>query len=523
MGGSAYEAALGILRAKLRAAPASAVFHTNDLAAEAGVSRGTMLRAVSQLAEDGLLHTRRHVGVVLRSPANTGHRTASAPVRLRTRAEGVAARIITDIESGTFARNTPLPPSKALASRYGVSLPTLRSTLRGLVSGGVLRTDRRWVIPVTLGPLRGHPSVLFAIPGWPNQVATQHDFRHEDNINAFEQVCSRQGLIARRINVYYDDSGERVMSPALDACGGTNILDTCLGLCINQRGLNRDDHHQLLAFAAQHRLPVALLDESDTLGDLPKSYPHVRLRVFGMGNTAVPGETVSRLLTQLGHRRVAYLFPSTNPVWSQRRLRGLVSALEARPGAVTVLECPVEVMPQERREGFAEQGRIIARTLTEGADSEGWRYAETPDAVRDVLFKAAEGAWLHRQVHGILKPWVSRCPVTAAVGANDSLALACMGACRSLGIDVPRDLSVVGFDDTPEAARNGCTSYSFDSLSAAQAMLNFILEPLRRPYPSRPRVAVVQTQGRVSVRLSTGRPGGGGEAGGSRQDIGRRA
>ena len=42
--------------------------------------------------------------------------------------------------------------------------------------------------------------------------------------------------------------------------------------------------------------------------------------------------------------------------------------------------------------------------------------------------------------------------VTAIFAANDQMALGLMHALRDQGLDVPRDVSVVGFDDIPEAA-----------------------------------------------------------------------
>ncbi|MET1053208.1 MAG: LacI family DNA-binding transcriptional regulator [Mycetocola sp.] len=41
---------------------------------------------------------------------------------------------------------------------------------------------------------------------------------------------------------------------------------------------------------------------------------------------------------------------------------------------------------------------------------------------------------------------------TAVFAGNDQMALGFMHACRELGLDVPGDISVVGFDDIPEAA-----------------------------------------------------------------------
>lgn len=41
---------------------------------------------------------------------------------------------------------------------------------------------------------------------------------------------------------------------------------------------------------------------------------------------------------------------------------------------------------------------------------------------------------------------------TAVFAGNDQMALGLMHACRDLGLDVPGDISIVGFDDIPEAA-----------------------------------------------------------------------
>jgi len=43
-------------------------------------------------------------------------------------------------------------------------------------------------------------------------------------------------------------------------------------------------------------------------------------------------------------------------------------------------------------------------------------------------------------------------PFTAVFAANDQMALGLIHAFRAAGLDVPRDISVVGFDDIPESA-----------------------------------------------------------------------
>ncbi|NIV33511.1 MAG: substrate-binding domain-containing protein, partial [Anaerolineae bacterium] len=48
---------------------------------------------------------------------------------------------------------------------------------------------------------------------------------------------------------------------------------------------------------------------------------------------------------------------------------------------------------------------------------------------------------------------VARTPNLDAVFAcNDQMALGALQAARHLGLEIPKDLAVVGFDDIPEAA-----------------------------------------------------------------------
>ena len=112
-------------------------------------------------------------------------------------------------------------------------------------------------------------------------------------------------------------------------------------------------------------------------------------------------ELATRHLIELGHRNILHITGETD--WSVGR---------------------------ERREGF------IATMKSAGLE---------PQVI--------EGNWQIETGYQLAKGYdFARAGITAVFCANDHLALGLLKACRERGIDVPGDLSVVGFDDIPEAA-----------------------------------------------------------------------
>ncbi|KJL43909.1 Catabolite control protein A [Microbacterium terrae] len=75
---------------------------------------------------------------------------------------------------------------------------------------------------------------------------------------------------------------------------------------------------------------------------------------------------------------------------------------------------------------------------------------------------------------------------TAVFTANDSLALGVMSAAQRAGVSVPDQLSVVGFNDTPLAARLAVplTSVKVDFARIAADALDLLLSPAATDRPA---------------------------------------
>jgi DNA-binding LacI/PurR family transcriptional regulator len=89
------------------------------------------------------------------------------------------------------------------------------------------------------------------------------------------------------------------------------------------------------------------------------------------------------------------------------------------------------------------------------------RYAGFTDVLRElgIEVEAALGAHGSRSARDLaLRLLTGRRPPTAIFAASDTQALGVMSAARDLGLQVPADLTVVGYDDIPIAEPIGLTT-----------------------------------------------------------------
>lgn len=159
-------------------------------------------------------------------------------------------------------------------------------------------------------------------------------------------------------------------------------------------GLTLSRPGALLDAAAEANLPFVMVDPVDAA--------HRRLVSIASSNWA-GARAAADYLISLGHRRIGWIGGPESSVAARDRLYGYRAALDA-------------------------------------ADLE----ADPALAVSD-QFDVAAGA---RHAHQLL---TASDPPTAIMAADDEIAVGVLSAARELGVRVPEDLSVIGFDDTPQA------------------------------------------------------------------------
>lgn len=180
--------------------------------------------------------------------------------------------------------------------------------------------------------------------------------------------------------------------------------------------------------------------------------PDADVPIIGVDYVRGIRDLVEHLLG-LGHRHLAYVSGPATSASNAERLRGVEEAEQVHP------DLRIDVVPGGSR---LEDGYALAEA---------------------VLGARAEGA-------------------TAVIAFNDLVALGLMTRLRQLGIDVPRDLSIAGFDDVPMA---GFATPSLTSMSVPRGEIGAqVWARLRTLIAGGPIEHSVLYRPRLEARESTG-------------------
>lgn len=141
--------------------------------------------------------------------------------------------------------------------------------------------------------------------------------------------------------------------------------------------------------------------------------------------------------------------------------------------------------------GHTSIAMITNAPLTYTAASErldGYRLALTEAGIEYDPQLVAEGAFTAQCGFEVMATLLERRPFTAVFVASDVVALGAMGAVRAVGLRIPADISVVGFDDIPLAAHFDppLTTISIPAYALGKTAGNLLLAQIRgEPVPRR--------------------------------------
>jgi hypothetical protein len=383
---------------------------------------------------------------------------------------------------------------------------TLRRALQALAETGLLRAHgRRYRL---VSPSHGsRDTVVLIARGDSRGGLVLPTPRMVQQFHVLNDECARAGVTLRTVGAYHA-TGTMTLSAAGRAYVRGASAESTLGCIIWATSLLPDFVAPLVGELASLGRPVALLDEG---GDLHRTRPELYrrgVRVYSVSYGPLAGRLMGHYLRGLGHRAVAYITLWPGVGWSDNRFAGLSQSLGESAEVVQV--CPDEdaaVSSPNPVPGYSQVETALAGLKPATSEPEPGFRGRLLRALRastDHMQSLMATQERQEQAVPLFERALRLQGVTAWAVANDELAIRALRFLRERKVQVPRQLSVVSFDDIPDAFANALTSYSFNLPAIAHAMLHHILTPGGAGKVER---FAIEIEGFVSERETSARPG----------------
>lgn len=344
--------------------------------------------------------------------------------------QDLTSTLLEDIRQGTFPLGSKLPSQAELVDKYGVSVTTVRLALANLQRRGIIRKEHGRGSYVSLQSGDNHRSetlrnvgLIFEKTGRPEDAPAE-----SETVLAFHRVVTRSGKRLVTMETSFDQhAGWGELVSAFD---GMPLDGVCVFL------------HE----------PA---DAADRIGVLGREFPSSVVMFPGPSLGAMPVDCIDvdvragveqlmSNLIQLGHRRVAYVGSH------------IEACLSGDPN-VTAGRW------QAYRDAMEEIGAGVDRSLVVEVP-----YGKEPDlSVADQIIEMLRGDN----------------PVTAIVAVNDWMARSLMNLLWQKGVQIPRDVSLAGFDDLSYARElvPGLTTVAFPFEKMAERAVDLLENRFAHP------------------------------------------
>ena len=470
-------------------------------------------RAVADIL--GISHS-----TVVRVWRDTGYvspyrRSTAGPRKRRTkprrkRHEQLSRTISSDIADGTIAGGSLLPGYKVLCQRYGACYSTMRQALDHLLDQGWVTPYKKHYRAYQSQPRRSHGRIVLVGRGTPTQTRIHTSLPLGATFGyALERECQRLNVELDIVNI--DGFINETRTPARPQRRNRGALLTTLGYIVLEVGLRPSNLLKAIAAIGASGRPGSVLQTTLNVPadifrrgiEAQNMVQHISLAV-----SETCGYEVGRYLIGLGHKQVAFFLLSRDDMGLNVRAEGVERAYREAG------------MPQAvRRYGLAHYRDPAAITQALHTDPayicmqkelRTYRQHMTGDGSL-APYLGMEGTvaphllsmFLLREMVPVFQQALSDSGPTAWVGATDAVALALLAFLRQRNVRVPASVSVMGFDNTPEAFGAGMTSYDFNIPSAVRLMVEHIMRPQALPqHHSGSRS--IEVGGTVATRGSSG-------------------
>ncbi len=397
--------------------------------------------------------------------------------------EELADRLKADIFSRSVLDDRMLLSQKELCAHYGCHPRTLWAALTQLCRQGIIeRTGRRYRVRYAVASRRASSRTYFASNP---RVIQAYQYNIVSCVNAIERQLERMDWGDLQFMLAFDPAE----ADGFDRHRAAGIIYTAY-----------HPTHQWYDFLSSlHMVPVAIIDPSH--GAEPSLVRGRRRLLHLIADQAGAGARVAAALASKGHRSIAFVsHMEPSGAWVAARMEGVqrVYATESSSYRLRIVAVPAK---RPRPPAIAE----LSHTVTELGNRARELSDILPGSVGDEYlvggFNLVSAAEIAHGMQETFKALLEHRDVTAWVCVNDELASAALHFLSRAGVRVPQDISLVGFDNAPLAARLGISTYDF----CYDRMGNLAVQWLANPSSlSRKMRKTMLVEGAVLMRPSLG-------------------
>lgn len=472
-----------------------------------GLSPATVNRAYAELRMRGEIRSHGARGLyAVKQTTRDGRPTQNARRRPAWQRADSSLREL--LARGTFGPGMLLPSQQQLRDIAGTGLAPLRMALRALERDGLVERQGRGYRVTLPTPHRAGSAIVAIGRGYDHGISALIPERSRKLLDVVDTAATDQGVSTYMLP--YSQCAPSVLSGSLVEQHVQPVMDRwpVVGFLLWPLAIDPDEFRSMVRQLSATGLPVACADDHGCLGEAAGRMPGRMTCVFATGGVELPGVKAAEYLHGLGHRHVAFVgLHHGEESWRRARLKGLVHGFAARahPNAVRAFgyaPSPPLSVPARNEALDAVFEQLQDRGLPaglHGAPAFRNEAVELRTVAERIIAKARDASSVDDMFSRALR-WRK---ATAWVAANDGAAIAALRFLAARHVDVPRRVSVLGFDNTLDATLNRLTSYDFNLVGTSRALLDFILSP-RRFRSLHGRRRVVQLTGWMTVRASTG-------------------
>lgn len=454
-----------------------------------------MCSALAVLKGENLISIVKNRGAYLgRPPSENRSGPAFTSPGESQRWQRLKVQIGKDVFNGVFVPGEAMPSLRDLQKSYSVSYKTLRKAMEAIAAENVVVPHKKTYLVPHLR--RAHGTLVFVS----SPEAASKIICGGYPVTEFLSTLRREGGKSMINVVVIPFDPERRKSVFGNQLNALQDKHSVLGYILWTSMLPERKLEQALQTLreVQHpggksggmEKPVAVVD---TMWDMAvtNSLHHQAdlagwaFRIFTVAGL-LAGRQVGQYLLKLGHRKVAFLSYCHKELWSQYRFRGLMQAFQGAGFGEGVAKFVIEEVDDRfhalpgTREHEEFRKRVDGFLSASDEAGQGYHASYAQEQMAGSVWNYFHQLKMAARVDPILNAMSREPGLTACVGANDRMALLARDHLAKKGVRFPKDMSVIGFDDSKAATDNDLSSYSFTFSEIARRILTYVLSPRQR-------------------------------------------